>query len=244
MILVSNYLYNIYNILKFLFMASHKNIIVAVDEIELDSFKKIVNSLDANLCMIKIGSVSFNSLGKNAITYASKKGFNIFLDLKLHDIPNTVKKSIEGLISLPISMLTVHASGGLEMMRAAKIAAQDSKVKIFGVTALTSLSDKDTCSIYKRTASDQVKSMIDLVEEAGIDGVVCSPHELDMVITRKSLLSITPGIRLSESADDQSRVMTAKEAIINGANYIVIGRPITNAPNISEALKEIHNSIA
>ena len=224
-------------------MASHKNIIVAVDEIQSNSFKKIVNSLDADLCMIKIGSVSFNSLGKNAITYASKKGFKVFLDLKLHDIPNTVKKSIEGLISLPIDMITVHTSGGLEMMKAAKIALQDSKIKIFGVTALTSLSDKDTCTIFKRTAADQVRAMLDLAEEAGIDGVVCSPHELDMVAARKSLLSITPGIRLLESADDQSRVMTPKEAVIKGASYIVIGRPITNAPNINEALKEIHSSI-
>ena len=220
-----------------------KPIIVAIDETQLSSFKKTVDSLDSDLCMIKVGSVSFNAIGHEALSYVASKGFEIFLDLKLHDIPNTVKKSIEGLISLPIGMMTIHTSGGLEMMKAAKKAVSDTNIKIFGVTALTSLSDEDTSTIFQRTASNQVKAMLDLAQEAQIDGVVCSPHELDLVLERKSLLSITPGIRLSESADDQSRVMTPKDAISKGADYIVIGRPITNAPNISEALQEIHDSI-
>ena len=220
-----------------------KPIIVAVDETQLSFFKQTVDSLDSNLCMIKIGSVSFNAIGHEALSYVASQGFEIFLDLKLHDIPNTVKKSIEGLVSLPISMMTIHTSGGLEMMKAAKKAVTDTNIKIFGVTALTSLSDEDTSAIFQRTASNQVKAMLDLAQEAQIDGVVCSPHELDLVVERKSLLSITPGIRLSESADDQSRVMTPKDAISKGADYIVIGRPITNAPNISEALQEIHDSI-
>ena len=220
-----------------------KPIIVAVDETQLDSFKHIVDSLDSNLCMIKVGSVSFNAIGHEAIKYVASKGFEIFLDLKLHDIPNTVKKSIEGIISLPISMMTIHTSGGLEMMKIAMNAVRDTNIKIFGVTALTSLSDEDTDVIFKRTAYDQVAAMLDLAQEAKIDGVVCSPHELDLVVARKSLLSITPGIRLSEPQDDQSRVMTPNDAISKGANHIVIGRPITNAPNISEALLEIYNSI-
>jgi orotidine-5'-phosphate decarboxylase len=220
-----------------------KPIIVAVDETQLDTFKHIIDSLDSNLCMIKVGSVSFNAIGHEAIQYVASKGFEIFLDLKLHDIPNTVKKSIEGLISLPISMMTIHTSGGLEMMKIAMNAVKDTNIKIFGVTVLTSLSDEDTDVIFKRTASDQVAAMLDLAQEAKIDGVVCSPHELDLVVARKSLLSITPGIRLSESEDDQSRVMTPNDAISKGANHIVIGRPITNAPNISEALLEIYNSI-
>ena len=220
-----------------------KPIIVAIDETQPSSFKQIVDSLDSDLCMIKVGSVSFNAIGHEALTYVASKGFEIFLDLKLHDIPNTVKKSIEGLISLPIGMMTIHTSGGLEMMKAAKKAVSGTNIKIFGVTALTSLSDEDTSSIFQRTASNQVKAMLDLAQDAQIDGVVCSPHELDLVVKRKSLLSITPGIRLSESSDDQSRVMTPKDAISKGADYIVIGRPITNAPNISEALQEIHDSI-
>ena len=220
-----------------------KTIIVAVDETQLENFKSVVDSLDSDLCMIKIGSVSFNALGHQAISYASNKGFKIFLDLKLHDIPNTVKKSIKGLVSLPIDMMTIHTSGGLEMMKAAKNAVDGTDIKIFGVTALTSLSDEDTSLIFKRTAAEQVNTMLDLAEQAGIDGVVCSPHELSLVTKRESLLSITPGIRLKDSNDDQNRVMTPKDALKQGANFLVIGRPITEAKNIKEALLEIHNSI-
>ena len=220
-----------------------KTIIVAVDETQLENFQNVVDSLDSDLCMIKIGSVSFNALGHQAISYASNKGFKIFLDLKLHDIPNTVRKSIKGLVSLPIDMMTIHTSGGLEMMKAAKNAVDGTGIKIFGVTALTSLSDEDTSLIFKRTAAEQVNTMLDLAEQAGIDGVVCSPHELSLVTKRESLLSITPGIRLKDSNDDQNRVMTPKDALKQGANFFVIGRPITEAKNIKEALLEIHNSI-
>ena len=220
-----------------------KTIIVAVDETQLENFQNVVDSLDSDLCMIKIGSVSFNALGHQAISYASNKGFKIFLDLKLHDIPNTVKKSIKGLVSLPIDMMTIHTSGGLEMMKAAKNAVDGTDIKIFGVTALTSLSDEDTSLIFKRTAAEQVNTMLDLAEQACIDGVVCSPHELSLVTKRESLLSITPGIRLKDSNDDQNRVMTPKDALKQGANFLVIGRPITEAKNIKKALLEIHNSI-
>jgi orotidine-5'-phosphate decarboxylase len=220
-----------------------KTIIVAVDETKLGNFQSVVDSLNSDLCMIKIGSVSFNALGHQAISYASNKGFKIFLDLKLHDIPNTVKKSIKGLVSLPIDMMTIHTSGGLEMMKAAKKAVDGTDIKIFGVTALTSLSDEDTSLIFKRTAAEQVNTMLDLAEQAGIDGVVCSPHELSLVTKRESLLSITPGIRLKDSNDDQNRVMTPNDALKQGANFLVIGRPITEAKNIKKALLEIHNSI-
>ena len=218
-------------------------IIVAIDEINFKKASDILDNLDSEKCMVKIGSVSFNSIGHDIISYASKKGFDIFLDLKLHDIPNTVKKSIEGLVSLPIKMLTIHTSGGKEMMMAAMEAVSGTKIKVFGVTALTSLSNDDTNEIFQRTASAQVNVMLDLAESAGIDGVVCSPHELDLVSKRKSLLSITPGIRLYDSNDDQKRVMTPKEAINHGADYLVIGRPITESENISKALIEIYSSI-
>ena len=220
-----------------------KNIIVAVDEYHLDAFKNIVDSLDPDLCMIKVGSVSFNALGHETIIYASSKGFDIFLDLKLHDIPNTVSKSIEGLKSLPINMLTIHTSGGIHMMKAAMDAVNGTDIKVFGVTALTSLTDGDTNTIYKRDAADQVNAMLDIAIQAGIDGVVCSPHELNLVKQKESLLSITPGIRLSDLDDDQSRVMTPQKAIKLGANYLVIGRPITEAADPHNALKNIYNSI-
>ena len=218
-------------------------IIVAIDETDFTRASKIIDNLDPKKCMVKIGSVSFNSSGHELIFYAAEKGFEIFLDLKLHDIPNTVKKSIEGLAALPIKLLTIHASGGKNMMKAAMEGVSGSDIKVFGVTALTSLSDDDTNEIYRRSATEQVNAMLDLAESACIDGVVCSPHELELVSKRESLLSITPGIRLDESNDDQKRVMTPKEAINLGADYLVIGRPITSSNNIKESLSKIIESL-
>ena len=218
-------------------------IIVAIDETNFEKASEIIDGLDSKKCMLKIGSVAFNSMGHKIIRFASERGFEIFLDLKLHDIPNTVKKSIQGLISLPINMITIHTSGGKEMMIAAMEAVSESQIKVFGVTALTSLNNDDTNQIFQRTTSEQVNAMLDLAESAGIDGVVCSPHELKLVKKRSTLLSITPGIRLQDSNDDQKRVMTPKEAIDLGADYLVIGRPITESDDISESLDEIYSSI-
>ena len=218
-------------------------IIVAIDEINFKKASNIIDNLDSEKCMIKIGSVAFNSIGHEIISHASKKGFEIFLDLKLHDIPNTVKKSIEGLVSYPIKMLTIHISGGKEMMTAAMEAVAGTGIKIFGVTALTSLSDDDTIEIFQRTTSEHVDAMLDLAQSAGIDGIVCSPHELEIVSKRASLLSITPGIRTQDSNDDQKRIMTPREAAELGADYIVIGRPITLSNDIGKSLNEIYLSI-
>lgn len=218
-------------------------IIVAIDEISFIKASEILNNLDPRKCMVKIGSVSFNSIGQEIIYYAAEKGFDIFLDLKLHDIPNTVRKSIEGLKSFPIKMLTIHISGGKDMMKAAIDAVTGTDIKIFGVTALTSLSNADTNEIFQRTTLEQVNAMLDLAESAGIDGVVCSPHELELISKRESLLSITPGIRLKNSNDDQKRVMTPKEAIDLGADYLVIGRPITQSDDMLGTLEDIFNKI-
>ena len=218
-------------------------IIVAIDEIDFKKSSNIIDNLDSEKCMIKISSVAFNSIGHEIISHASKKGFEIFLDLKLHDIPNTVKKSIEGLVSYPIKMLTIHISGGKEMMTAAMEAVAGTGIKIFGVTALTSLSDDDTIEIFQRTTSEHVDAMLDLAQSAGIDGIVCSPHELEIVSKRESLLSITPGIRTQDSNDDQKRIMTPREAAELGADYIVIGRPITLSNDIGKSLNEIYLSI-
>ena len=211
-------------------------IIVAIDETNFKKASNIIDQLDSSKCMIKIGSVAFNSIGHNLIDYVAQRGFDIFLDLKLHDIPNTVKKSIESLSSLPIKMLTVHTSGGKDMMSAAMEAVSGTDIKVFGVTVLTSLSDEDTNTIFKRTSSKQVEAMLDSAELAGIDG-------LELLSKRTSLLSITPGIRLENSNDDQKRVMTPKEAIDLGADYLVIGRPITSSENIGESLNKIFQSI-
>lgn len=221
-----------------------KKIIVAIDENQSNEAKNIINQLDSSMCMVKIGSISFNSIGREIISYSCEKGFDIFLDLKLHDIPNTVKKSIEGLSSLPISMLTIHTSGGKDMMMAAMEAVSGTQIKVFGVTALTSLNNDDTNQIFQRTTAGQVDAMLNLAQEAGLHGVVCSPQELELVNKRENLLSITPGIRLQDSNDDQKRVMTPKEAINLGADFLVIGRPITEAENIGEALDEIFQNIS
>ena len=218
-------------------------IIVAIDETDFNKASSILDSLDSKKCMVKIGSIAFNSIGPDLIFFAAEKGFDVFLDLKLHDIPNTVKKSIQGLSSLPIKMLTVHTSGGIDMMNAGMEAVAGTNIKVFGVTALTSLSDKDTKAIFQRTTSEQVNAMLDLAESSGLDGVVCSPHELELVNKRESLLSITPGIRLQDSNDDQKRIMTPKQAIKLGANYLVIGRPITSSDDIKKTLNEIYLSI-
>ena len=136
-----------------------------------------------------------------------------------------------------------HTSGGKDMMMAAMEAASGTQIKVFGVTALTSLSDDEIDEIFQRTSSEQVNAMLDLAELVGIDGVICSPHELELVKKRRSLLSITPGIRLQNLNDDQKRVMTPKEANNLGADYLVIGRPITESDDISESLDEIYSSI-
>ena len=218
-------------------------IIVAIDEKTFKSASEIIDKLDSNKCMVKIGSISFNSIGHEIVHHAAQKGFDVFLDLKLHDIPNTVKKSVEGLTALPIKMLTIHTSGGKEMMMAAMDGVSGTDIKIFGVTALTSLNDDDTKNIYKRSISKQVNKMLDLAELAGIDGIVCSPHELELARSRESLMTITPGIRLQDSDDDQKRVMTPKKAIDFGADYLVIGRPITTSKNIEKSLNDIYESI-
>jgi len=218
-------------------------IIVAIDENNFKKASELINKLDPKKCMVKIGSVAFNSIGHEIIYYAADHGFKIFLDLKLHDIPNTVKKSIQGLASLPIKMLTIHTSGGKEMMLAAMEATSDTQIKVFGVTALTSLSDDEVDEIFQRTSSEQVNAMLDLAESAGIDGIVCSPHELKLVKKRGTLLSITPGIRLQDSNDDQKRVMTPKEAINLGADFLVIGRPITSHKDKASVFEKIYQSI-
>ena len=220
-----------------------KSIIVALDEHEQIKFDKVLDQLDPNLCMVKVGSVSFNSLGREAVMKAAEKGFDIFLDLKLHDIPNTVKKSIQGLTDLPIKMMTVHTSGGLRMLQESVEAAKDTNIKIFGVTVLTSLGDQDTQTIYRCNAKDQVLAMIQLAKEANIDGVVCSPQELSLVKNNSDLLAITPGIRINSLEDDQTRCMNPKKAIENGSNFLVIGRPITASTNIKNSLQEIYDSI-
>ena len=217
-----------------------KPIIVAVDETQLNSFKQIIDSLDNDLCMIKVGSVSFNAIGREAIEYVAAKGFKIFLDLKLHDIPNTVAHSILSFRDYPINLLTVHISGGMNMLIRVREAAHAIKSKIIGVSLLTSLDQKDIKRVFFNDTQKVADNLFDLAKEAKMDGIVCSAHELKYAMTNiPKLLKIVPGIRLSSNNDDQKRVMSPAEALDLGANHLVIGRPITESRHPNAELEKI-----
>ena len=220
-------------------------IIVAIDTYDSETAMALLDELDPKLCKVKVGSVVFNALGKDFLRLVDQRGFKIFLDLKLHDIPNTVHETILGFEGFNIELLTIHLSGGKKMITSAIAAAQVIKTKIIGVSVLTSLDDEDSTSLFQSTTADQVARLFQLATETSIDGVVCSPLELDLAskILSPQMLKITPGIRDIATSDDQSRTMTAKEAIKHGASYLVIGRPISKASNISKALKYFNQSI-
>jgi len=219
-------------------------IIVAIDTYDYADAITLLDQLSPELCKVKLGSVVFNALGKDFLRLVHQRGFKIFLDLKLHDIPNTVHETILGFEDCNIELLTIHLSGGKDMITAAMTAAQIIKTKIIGVSVLTSLNEEDASALFQSSISDQVAKLFKLANETGIDGIVCSPLELDLAknILSPEILKITPGIRDIVVSDDQSRTMTANEAISHGASYLVIGRPISKASNISEALKYFNQS--
>ena len=220
-------------------------IIVAIDTYDLQEANVILDQLDPDLCKIKIGSVVFNSLGKSFLKEVSSRGFKIFLDLKLHDIPNTVYEAILGFHDCSIDMLTVHLSGGEEMLKKAMLAGKSINAKVIGVSILTSLEELDTMALFDNKLDHQIRNLFEIAVKANLDGVVCSPHELEMsnTILNSDSIKITPGIRDIKVEDDQARTMNAKEAIEQGATFLVIGRPITQAQDISTALKTFSDSI-
>ena len=220
-------------------------IIVAIDTYDPEEANAILDQLNPDLCKIKIGSVVFNSVGKPFLKEASSRGFKIFLDLKLHDIPNTVHEAILGFHDCDIDMLTVHLSGGEAMLKKAMLAGKAIDAKVIGVSILTSLEESDTMALFDNKLDHQIRNLFEIAVKANLDGVVCSPHELEMSnkILNSDSIKITPGIRDIKVADDQARIMSAKEAIEKGATFLVIGRPITQAKNISTALNTFSDSI-
>jgi orotidine-5'-phosphate decarboxylase len=220
-------------------------IIVAIDTYDPEEANAILDQLNSDLCKIKIGSVVFNSMGKSFLKEASSRGFKIFLDLKLHDIPNTVHEAILGFHDCDIDMLTVHLSGGEEMLNKAMLAGKSINAKVIGVSILTSLEDSDTIALFDNKLEHQIRNLFEIAVKSNLDGVVCSPHELEMsnTILNSDAIIITPGIRDIKVEDDQARIMSAKEAIEKGATFLVIGRPITQAENISTALNNFRDSI-
>jgi len=220
-------------------------IIVAIDTFDLKKANAILEQLNPELCLVKIGSVVFNALGKSFLKHASSQGFRIFLDLKLHDIPNTVHETIRGFSDCKIDMLTVHLSGGEEMLRQAMLAGKSIHTKVIGVSMLTSLNEEDSLSLFGNKLEHQISNLFKIAVKVNIDGIVCSPHELNIanIILDSNAIKVTPGIRDTKVEDDQARTMSAKEAIEKGSSFLVIGRPITQAEDISQALQNFNNSI-
>jgi len=220
-------------------------IIVAIDSFDLTKANAILDQLDPDLCRVKIGSVVFNALGKSFLQSVSQGGFKIFLDLKLHDIPNTVHETILGFNDCAIDMLTVHLSGGEDMLAKAMLAAKSINTKVIGVSVLTSMKESDTLALFGNSLNDQILNLFELAKKTNLDGIVCSPLELEIAnnILNPSTIKITPGIRDIKVEDDQERTMSAKKAIENGSSFVVIGRPITQAEDISKELKNFNDSI-
>jgi len=235
-------------------MAKGEKIIVALDVNSIEEMEKLVDKLRPVVKIFKIGSELFTSCGIQAVDTVRRKGCKVFLDLKYHDIPNTVMKSARAAARQNIHMITVHAMGGLEMMKKAAEAARDEAARlsapvplVLGVTVLTSLDKKDMQSVgIGGPVAEEVLRLVKLCEKAGLDGVVASAKEVSKIrkTVKEDFLIVTPGIRPSWcQKSDQKRVATPKEAIDMGADYLVIGRPITAEEDPHAAAENIAKEI-
>ena len=224
-----------------------KKIIVALDSDNLKKSLEIVSAIKKEVYAFKIGYEFFLNFGIEGYKKIYKKSPKIFLDLKLHDIPNTVKSGIKAIQKLKPLLTTVHISGGDEMMRSCL--NNRNTTKVLGVSVLTSLDNKQTKKYYKeRNISNLVKKFVREAKKNQLDGIVCSPKEIKYArkILGKQLLIVTPGIRLQKNNiknDDQKRTLSPKKAIELGASLLVIGRPITKSKNPLLAIKEINKSL-
>ena len=214
---------------------STKKLIVALDFSNSEEVFQIINFLNPEKCVLKVGLQLYLAEGESILDLLTNKGFEIFLDLKLHDIPNTVNKAVEEISKFNILMTTIHLQGGAEMIEAAKSAAGNTK--ILGVSLLTSLDETDTSELYGNSFDDQFTKLITLAQSSSVDGIVCSPKEL-ISLQDLNKIKVVPGIRNTQTNDDQKRTMTSQEAYVQGADYIVVGRPITQANNIEAAIEE------
>ena len=225
-------------------------IIVALDYAEAGKALQLVQWLDPGLCRLKVGKELLTAAGPNLVEQLIDKGFGVFLDLKFHDIPNTVAKACETASKLGVWMLNVHASGGSAMMQAARdgVAKSGKSPKLIAVTVLTSMDQAALNQVgVDGNLQDQVLRLARLAQQAGLDGVVCSAQEASALRTAlgQDFCLVTPGIRpANASADDQSRIATPAEALRLGSSYLVIGRPITQAADPLLELQSIHQEIA
>ena len=224
-------------------------IVVALDFPTLKQAVDFVAELNPELCKLKIGKELFAVGGANFVEKCVGLGFDVFLDLKYHDIPNTVAKACEAAAKMGVWMINVHAMGGKKMMSLAKEAVLNSSHQpiLIAVTVLTSMEQQDLTDIgMSGTPRENVLRLAKLAHSSGLDGVVCSAQEASMI--RKNIKNdfclVTPGIRPEGAAiNDQKRIMTPQEALTAGANYLVIGRPITQSKDPLETLIAIHKSI-
>lgn len=226
-------------------------IIVAIDKPDIVSARALATALDAKLCRVKIGKEVFVAIGPAILDEFQQRGFEIFLDLKFHDIPNTVAEACKAAARRGIWMMNVHAAGGRAMMIAARAALEQVnnsiKPKLIAVTVLTSLTGPELNEVgVLDSIDDQVLRLAKLTQACGLDGVVCSAREAQLLRREldKNFLLVTPGIRLpSANKDDQARVVTPQDALRLGASYLVIGRPITGASDPGIALQEMSHLI-
>ena len=224
-----------------------KKIIVALDSNNFSEIEKLVKSLKKEVYAFKIGYQFFFNFGLIGYKKIYSICPRIFLDLKLHDIPNTVKNGLEALNKIKPILTTIHISGGDEMM---KSSVKDKRfTKILGVSILTSIDSKQTKKFYnQKNVSSLVRKFGKFAKKNGLDGVVCSPKEIKVIrkATGKNFIIVTPGIRLKNKikSDDQKRIETPEKAIKMGANYLVIGRPITKSKNPLKTLKEINDTLS
>ena len=229
---------------------SDPKIIVALDFPEVTSAAELVDRLDPSMCRLKVGKELFVRGGPQFVETIQARGFDVFLDLKFHDIPNTVAAACRAAADLGVWMVNVHAIGGLKMMQAANeaIANYQSKPMLIAVTILTSMDTEDLQEVgIAGEPAENVDRLAALAETAGIDGVVCSALEASRLreSRRENFILVTPGIRPANAdVNDQKRIMTPEKAIDAGASYLVIGRPITQAPDPLAALNDIVNDLS
>ena len=228
-------------------MTKKTDIFVAIDTMLINDAKKLINQLSSKHCGIKIGKELFTSCGPEIVLWAKKEGFKIFLDLKFHDIPNTVMKACESSSRLNVDIMNVHALGGKEMMLAAKNAVSNTQIKLIGVTLLTSHNQDFIKEVGLKGSIDEcVKRLAISTAESGLDGIVCAAPDIPNIrkYVPSDFIFITPGIRLGKiNGDDQKRAANPIDAVNFGSDILVIGRPITGDPNPLEVLLKVYGQL-
>ncbi|MCB1923440.1 MAG: orotidine-5'-phosphate decarboxylase [Gammaproteobacteria bacterium] len=225
-------------------------VIVALDFADTAPALALLSRIDPTQCRAKIGKEMFTRAGPTFVEQVRTMGFEVFLDLKFHDIPNTVAAACDAAADLDVWMMNVHASGGRRMMSTAaeRLAQRTQRPLLIGVTILTSLGEQDIAEVgYSGSPADNVRRLAALAEDSGLDGVVCSPLEVAALRAERGadFRLVTPGVRpAGASLDDQKRIMTPGDAIGAGASYLVIGRPITAAADPLASLAAINAEIA